>query len=109
MHVLAAIMCIYSVIDHKVRLTMHIHVPNASHSSGVLQSNSVLSKVSRGRKEGKVGEGDFPPLLMRDLEVESATGINREDDTPLCSNKSVMLCFAKSLLRLYKQINLVNC
>ena len=81
------------------------HVPNATHSSGVLQSNSVLSKVSRGRKEGKVGEGDFPPLLMRDLEVESATGINREDDTPLCSNKSVMLCRAKSLLRLYKQIN----
>ena len=69
-------------------------VPNASHSSGVLQSYSVLSNTSSGRKEGKVGEGVFPPLLllllMSDLDVVSATGIRSPDVIPFSFSKLVM-------------------
>ncbi len=72
-------------------------LPKAIHSCGVLQSYSVSSNISSGRNEGKVGEGDFPPLLIRDFEVASATGINDEDDTPLSTNNSSMLCFENSL------------
>ena len=42
--------------------------PRSTHSSGVRQSNSVLSKTSRGRKEGKVGD-PLPLEVMRVCEV----------------------------------------
>ena len=50
--------------------------PNSSHSCGVLQSYSVSSNTSRGRKEGKVGVGrPSAPCPSRALEVCSVTGI----------------------------------
>ena len=50
--------------------------PSATHSSGVRQSNSVLSNTSRGRKLGNVGVGwPFPEKSSSALAVWSATGI----------------------------------
>ncbi len=57
-----------------------IYSPSWIHSSGALQSNSVLSKISSGRKLGKVGVGCLPLSeevlkLSRALELLSVMGI----------------------------------
>jgi len=45
------------------------HLPSSTHSSDVRQSNSVLSKTSRGKKLGNIGvRGPFPEKFSNALQ-----------------------------------------
>ena len=79
--------------------------PRETHSSGVRQSNSVLSNTSRGRKDGNVGEDCcrpflFLPMLISWREVASVTGMRELVDTPISSSRPTRLWEEYCRLRL---------
>ena len=55
-----------------------MHIPSCSHSSGVLESNSVLSNISSGKKLGNTGLESAPrdELLNKALDERSVMGIS---------------------------------
>ena len=65
----------------------YLTVPRSSHSVGVLQSYSMLSNISRGRKQGKVGPAP-PPNFSSSFDVLSVTGISLYIDNILSFKKA---------------------